>query len=89
MNIPYDYFNQYDLVEETRENIDFIRSYNMIGNQKKYDFEYGYLNNWYKDGDLYIRNSILENTRLINDKILQVKEFHNSEHNNFQFEQII
>lgn len=34
MNIPYDYFNQYDLVEETRENIDFIRSYNMIGNQK-------------------------------------------------------
>ena len=76
INIPYDYFNQYELNEVNKDSIDFIRGCKIISQNPNYDFEYGYLNNWYKGNDLFIKTSKLTNVRLIDDVIYAVEEFH-------------
>ena len=89
INIPYDYFNQYELNEVNKDSIDFIRGCKIISQNPNYDFEYGYLNNWYKGNDLFIKTSKLTNVRLIDDVIYAVEEFQSTEGNNSQYDQVI
>ena len=89
INIPYDYFNQYELNEVNKDSIDFIRGCKIISQHPNYDFEYGYLNNWYKGNDLFIKTSKLTNVRLIDDVIYAVEEFQSTEGNNSQYDQVI
>ena len=89
INIPYDYFNQYELNEVNKDSIDFIRGCKIISQNPNYDFEYGYLNNWYKQNDLFIKTSKLTNVRLIDDVIYAVEEFQSTEGNNSQYDQVI
>ena len=89
INIPYDYFNQYELNEVNKDSIDFIRGCKIISQNPNYDFEYGYLNNWYKGNDLFIKTSKFTNVRLIDDVIYAVEEFQSTEGNNSQYDQVI
>lgn len=89
INVPYDYFNQYELNEVNKDSIDFIRGSKIISQNPNYDFEYGYLNNWYKENDLFIKTSKLTNVRLIDDVIYEVGEFKSTEGNTLQFSQEI
>ena len=89
INIPYDYFNQYELNEVNKDSIDFIRGCKIISQNPNYDFEYGYLNNWYKGNDLFIKTSKLTNVRLIDDVIYTVEEFQSTEGNNSKYDQVI
>ena len=88
-SVPYDYFNQYELNEVNRDNIDFIRGCNIVSQNPNFDFEYGYLNSWYKENKLIKKDSVLTNIRLIDDVIYEVEEFKSTEGNNFQFSQVI
>lgn len=85
IDIPYDYFNQYELNEVNKDSIDFIRSCTDLN----YDFEYGSSMNWYKENELFIKSSKLTNVRKIDDVIYEVEEFQSTEGNNHQFSQII
>ena len=88
-NIPYDYFNQYELIEVNKDNIDFIRGCDIVSQNPNYDFEYGYLSNWYKEDELFKKSSILTKVREIDNVIYEVKEFQSTEGNNSQYEQVI
>ena len=88
-NIPYDYFNQYELIEVNKDNIDFIRGCDIVSQNPNYDFEYGYLSNWYKEDELFKKSSILTKVREIDNVIYEVKEFQSTEGNNSQYEQAI
>lgn len=89
INIPYDFFNQYELNEVNRDSIDFIRGCNIVSKNPNYDFEYGHLNTWYKENELIKKDSILMKVREIDDVIYEVKEFQSTEGNNSQYEQVI
>ena len=88
-NIPYDYFNQYELIEVNKDNIDFIRGCDIVSQNPNYDFEYVYLSNWYKEDELFQKSSILTKVREIDNVIYEVKEFQSTEGNNSQYEQVI
>lgn len=88
-NIPYDYFNQYELIEVNKDNIDYIRGCDIVSQNPNYDFEYGHLNTWYKENELIKKDSILMKVREIDDVIYEVKEFQSTEGNNSQYEQVI
>ena len=51
--VPYDYFNQYVLIEVNKDSIDFIRDGDIESQNPNYDFEYGYWSNWYKEDELF------------------------------------
>ena len=88
-NVPYDFFNQYELNEVNRDSIDFIRGCDIVSQNPNYDFEYGYLSNWYKEDELFKKSSILTKVREIDNVIYEVKEFQSTEGNNSQYEQVI
>lgn len=89
INIPYDYFNQYELNEVNKDSIDFIRGYDIVSRNPNFNFEYGQLSTWYKENELIKKDSILTRVRNINDVIYDVNEFQSTEGNNSQYEQVI
>lgn len=89
INIPYDYFYQYELNEVDKDSIDFIRGCDIISQNPNYDFEYGYLSNWYKNNEMIKKSSILTKVRKIDDVIYEVNEFQSTENNTSQYVQVI
>lgn len=89
IDIPYDYFNQYELNEVNKDSIDFIRGCKIVGQDSNFDFEYGYTMNWYKENELFKKESILKRVRKIDDIIYDAEEFQSTEGNNLQFSQVI